>query len=362
LRIAGAYSPFVHAEGENLLWAEDEDRSIIEGINRSGADILLIGFGNPKQEIWFERNRDRLKVPVSIGLGGTYEFIVGSVARAPLWMQKAGVEWIFRITQDPKRLWRRYFVGFFKFTFMLWPAILYYRYRNLLYKLLHRKDSLQRIETTNQSAPTWRNIKVIKLPDRLDGAFLHQYRQEIDRTIGRNSNVVLDFSQTNFIDSSGLGFLVSLWRGTTKEERALSMIGIKPSITHFFKINRLWDLFKGKICEDLGEALHLFREKEFLPSFYFITEAEPGYLLMRLFGRLDATQMSNLDFQSILTDIGEKNCVLDLEKLAFVDSTGLAFFLKIQKYLAARNKDFLICELNENVRQLFRIHKTDQIV
>jgi len=100
----------------------------IEHINRSNADILLIAFGNPKQEIWFDRNRDRLKVPVSIGVGGTFEFITGSVARAPQWMQKAGIEWIFRIVQDPKRLWKRYFVGLFKFGLLIWPAILYYRF------------------------------------------------------------------------------------------------------------------------------------------------------------------------------------------------------------------------------------------
>jgi exopolysaccharide biosynthesis WecB/TagA/CpsF family protein len=107
LKVAGTDAPFVHTEGAALSEAEEEDQAIVERINRSGADILLIGFGNPKQEIWFDRNRNRLKVPVSIGIGGTYEFIVGSVARAPVWMQKTGLEWVFRITQDPWRLWNR---------------------------------------------------------------------------------------------------------------------------------------------------------------------------------------------------------------------------------------------------------------
>ncbi len=75
LKIAGVYAPFVHVEGEALDFTEQDDREIVERINRSGADILLIGFGNPKQEIWFERNRHRLNVPVTIGIGGTYEFI-----------------------------------------------------------------------------------------------------------------------------------------------------------------------------------------------------------------------------------------------------------------------------------------------
>lgn len=357
LRIAGAYSPFVSTEGEKLIWAEDEDRSIIEGINRSSADILLIGFGNPKQEIWFDRNRTRLKVPVSIGIGGTYEFIVGSVARAPKWMQKTGLEFVFRITQDPRRLLQRYFVGFFKFGLMIWPAILYYWHRKLLYKLLNRKDSLQRIKTSVPSVSTWCNIKMIKLPHRLDAGFLDRFKDQTEKAINKSPNVVLDFSKTSFIDSSGLGFLIRIWRKTEKDKTSLYMIKINPSVKHFLKLNRLWDLFQEKICENLDAVLGLLKEKEFLPSFYFVTEAEPNAIFMRLFGRLDAAQMSSLDFESILTDIGKRNCVLDLKKLSFVDSTGLAFFLKIQRYLATCNKDFLICELNGNVRQLFRITK-----
>ena len=71
-------------------------------------DILLIGFGNPKQELWFNRNRHKLKTSVTIGIGGTYEFIVGSVSRAPIWVQKIGMEWIYRIFQDPNQTHARY--------------------------------------------------------------------------------------------------------------------------------------------------------------------------------------------------------------------------------------------------------------
>ncbi len=129
----------MHVEGETIADADETDMAIVERINRSGADILLIGFGNPKQEIWFDRNRNRLSVPVSIGIGGTYEFIIESVARAPRWMQQTGLEWVFRIAQDPGRLWKRYFVGFFKFGVMIWPAILHQQYKRLQFNLFHRK-------------------------------------------------------------------------------------------------------------------------------------------------------------------------------------------------------------------------------
>jgi exopolysaccharide biosynthesis WecB/TagA/CpsF family protein len=128
LIISGVFSPIVRVEGRELLWAERDDLPIVEIINNSRPDILLIGFGNPKQELWFHRNQSKLNVPVSIGIGGTYEFVAGTVSRAPDWMQNSGLEWLYRLSQDPKRLFRRYFIDFFKYASNVLPLILYYRY------------------------------------------------------------------------------------------------------------------------------------------------------------------------------------------------------------------------------------------
>ncbi|MDM8526169.1 WecB/TagA/CpsF family glycosyltransferase [Desulfococcaceae bacterium HSG8] len=115
LEIAGIDAPYVHIEGETSSLIQ-EDKPIVDRINDSGTHILLIAFGCPKQELWFERNKHRLNVPISIGVGGTFEFIAGTIARAPVWMQKYGAEWIFRVSQEPERLWKRYFFGFLKFS------------------------------------------------------------------------------------------------------------------------------------------------------------------------------------------------------------------------------------------------------
>ena len=114
-------SPFVKLDAPD---AEKLDEEICRRINDSGASILLVGFGNPKQEIWAERNRHRLHCGISMGVGGTFNFLAGSVKRAPGWMQAGGLEWIYRIIQEPRRLWKRYFIGFFQFGFMALAALL----------------------------------------------------------------------------------------------------------------------------------------------------------------------------------------------------------------------------------------------
>ena len=114
-------TPFVRLDAPD---AAEQDREICRRSNDSGADILLVGFGNPKQEIWLERNRQQLNCGIAMGVGGTFNFLAGKVKRAPQWMRRTGSEWIYRVIQEPRRLWKRYFIGLFQFGMMALQAIL----------------------------------------------------------------------------------------------------------------------------------------------------------------------------------------------------------------------------------------------
>ena len=110
LKIAGLDPAFVKL---------DEDQpEIIERINAAKPDLLFVALGNPKQELWMGRNADKLKIPAMIGIGGTFNFIAGRVKRAPKWVQRCGAEWIYRICQEPDRLWKRYAYGLAKFSYL----------------------------------------------------------------------------------------------------------------------------------------------------------------------------------------------------------------------------------------------------
>lgn len=113
-------TPFVRLDAPD---AAEKDAEICRRINASGAAILLVGFGNPKQELWLERNRYQLSCGIGIGVGGTFNFLAGKVKRAPQWMRKTGTEWIYRVIQEPGRLWKRYFIGLFIFGMMALRAI-----------------------------------------------------------------------------------------------------------------------------------------------------------------------------------------------------------------------------------------------
>ena len=96
LIIKGAVCPWVFTKGEMIPTSYEQDKFWVEEINKVRPDILFLSLGNPKQEVWFLRNKHRLKVPVAIGIGGTLNFLTGDVKRAPQWMQNCGLEYMIQ--------------------------------------------------------------------------------------------------------------------------------------------------------------------------------------------------------------------------------------------------------------------------
>jgi N-acetylglucosaminyldiphosphoundecaprenol N-acetyl-beta-D-mannosaminyltransferase len=102
LRIVGGHSPPFRA-----LTTAEEDRAIAE-IDGSGAAVVWVGIGQPKQELWMQRMRPRLRAPLLVGVGAAFDFHAGLVPQAPPWMGRNGLEWTYRLYREPRRLWRRY--------------------------------------------------------------------------------------------------------------------------------------------------------------------------------------------------------------------------------------------------------------
>lgn len=115
LQIAGIATPWI-----NLEECGEHGDNIVDIINATHPDIIFVGFGAPKQEIWTDRNRHRLKTGVVCMVGGTFNFLARKTIRAPRWMQKAGLEWFWRLFHEPKRLWKRYLIGSFIFLRLVW--------------------------------------------------------------------------------------------------------------------------------------------------------------------------------------------------------------------------------------------------
>lgn len=126
LIISGSFSPPFRQ------LAKEEDDKIVEDINNSNSDIVWVGLGSPKQDLWMYEHRNRINAPLMIGVGAAFDFLAGAKPQAPGLLRNNGFEWLFRLITEPKRLWRRYLVDY--------PLFLYYLLSDSIPKFLsHHK-------------------------------------------------------------------------------------------------------------------------------------------------------------------------------------------------------------------------------
>lgn len=120
IKIVGMYSPPFRP------LTEEEDITICEGINQLHPDFLWIGIGAPKQEIWMMAHREKISETTMLGVGAGFDFFAGTLKKSPKWMETAGLEWLFRLMVEPKRLWKRYVYSGAKY--------IYYSVKDRIYK------------------------------------------------------------------------------------------------------------------------------------------------------------------------------------------------------------------------------------
>jgi N-acetylglucosaminyldiphosphoundecaprenol N-acetyl-beta-D-mannosaminyltransferase len=104
---------------QNGYYKPEEEHSVIEMINKVQPDILFIGLSSPKKELLFEKYKHELNAKYILGVGGYFDIISGHLKRAPKWMQNHGLEWLYRLIQEPRRMWRRYLIGINQFLWIV---------------------------------------------------------------------------------------------------------------------------------------------------------------------------------------------------------------------------------------------------
>ncbi len=113
INICGKYAPPFRP------LTKQEDAQIIEQINQANPDMIWVGLGSPKQDIWIHEHRNQLNASMCFAVGAAFDFLSGTKPQAPRWMQRSGLEWLFRFLSEPKRLGKRYLVGNTKFIYLL---------------------------------------------------------------------------------------------------------------------------------------------------------------------------------------------------------------------------------------------------
>jgi exopolysaccharide biosynthesis WecB/TagA/CpsF family protein/anti-anti-sigma factor len=325
LQIVGCSAPFVNTDGPALADADAADAKIVEVVNAAKPDVLLLAFGNPKQELWYRRNRHRLQVPVSIGIGGTFEFIAGTVRRAPRWMRGTGLEWVYRITQDPRRLWKRYVVGLGVFGLISWRTL----------KASHGKASDEALPVgsvtfgkSEQSVTLWRGTlaKFEEAPS-------------VER-------LILDLRGQSTAGAARLADLAAWLRNRTARQHA-TIIVADASFERKCRGHRLIDVIGRHLVSRPEKAW-----RQIAP-----TIGNYGFTDDRLFiaGEFDAPLANELESQSELPPTS-----INLEFCSFIDSAALGFLVRLDRRSRECGRRLRLENSSPIVLQSLRVSRLDQ--
>lgn len=113
------YPDLAIAGWRNGYWTNEEEAQVAEQVRASGADLLFVAISSPKKEQFLGRWQAEMRIPFAMGVGGSFDVAIGRVRRAPRWMQRAGLEWFYRFLQEPRRMFRRYFIDDMAFVWLL---------------------------------------------------------------------------------------------------------------------------------------------------------------------------------------------------------------------------------------------------
>jgi N-acetylglucosaminyldiphosphoundecaprenol N-acetyl-beta-D-mannosaminyltransferase len=208
---------------------EMSTEEIIQGINTSKADFLLVSLGARKGQAWIEYNRQRLNVPVVSHLGAVLNFLAGTVNRAPKWMQNSGLEWLWRIKEEPI-LWRRYFRDGLKLLLLFATRVLPYAW----YLQQHKADPDQlaaaTIETTEETGDyvvhlrgAWTKQNIIHLRKCFSQALLSE------------KDVKLEMGGVTYVDSAFVGLVMLLQGQQTQHSRQLLIVSPREPVRRVIK-------------------------------------------------------------------------------------------------------------------------------
>lgn len=233
LQIAGMYSP-PFAPLDKMDHAD-----ICHRIREACTDILFVSFGCPKQEKWLAMNYQTAGVPVSIGVGATIDFLAGTMKRAPVWMRRTGLEWVFRIAQEPRRLAGRYW----KDIRIVGPGLL-----RQIWQMRRRQNG------TPLAIPQVPTPSVLTLPPRLD-AMAARDASLWTAAESASGTLIADASATTFLDSTGTGRLVRLARQARERQGTFILAGAHPTLLRALDLMKLRSFFT--LAPDMPAALAL---------------------------------------------------------------------------------------------------------
>lgn len=240
-QVVGRYSP----PPSSLDRMDDVD--ILRRVHAAKPDILLVAFGNPKQEMWIYRNRAVLQVPVSIGIGGSLDMIAGSLKRAPQWVQRMQMEWAFRMLQEPKRLAPRY-AGDLR-------ALLRHLPVELLASWSQPGSPDETLPDGGVESEEVDGGLILRMPEKMTSVQCRRMVHDARNAAEQGQTLVLDLKKTQRIEADGVGCMLEARRVMLGAGGAFWVSGVSQPVRRVLQSASLLDLLR--VAATPAEAIRL---------------------------------------------------------------------------------------------------------
>jgi len=213
--------------------ADMSRHDILDKVNASEADFLAVSLGAWKGQLWLHRNHNRLTIPVRAHLGAVINFAAGTVKRAPVWIRACGLEWLWRIKEEP-HLWRRYAHDGLIFLHLVFANALPLAVLNRWYAL-KSKHKPKDLIISNHEYPDFVTMKLSgDANERNIGKAIACFRDACKTT---NRAVMIDLKSVRVVDARFLGLLLMLRKCLRAQGRKLEFVGVSPAIRNLFRLN-----------------------------------------------------------------------------------------------------------------------------
>jgi len=344
LPIAGYYSPPFN----KLIEMDHEE--IKARILAAKPDLLLVSFGCPKQEKWIAMHYRTLGVPVAVGVGATIDFLAGKVPRAPMWMRNSGLEWVYRLIQEPRRLFRRYIKDLWIFSwsfFAQWWAL---QFR------IQRTFAGATTKTSSSHCHSEFQHNVMVCPAALDAAAVQTDILKADDVQACDRHCFLQMANLSSIDSTGVGYLISLRKRLRNTGHELVFIAPTEPVRRALKLMRIEEFFLT--APDLASAEYVIqvRAREQSASVTLRTAAAVTPLVWH--GEITAANVERVweDTRTYLeSPRPERELALDLSDVRFIDSSGLALLIRAKKLAQRQGAKLTFNGIQPAVRNVIHI-------
>lgn len=325
LRIAGVLSPPFKPLHEM------DHATICALIHSADPDLLFVSFGCPKQEKWIAMNYKRAGAPVTIGVGAAIDFLAGHLQRAPLWMQTTGLEWLFRLLHEPRRLFKRYATDFVVFGFTIvkqWWLTRGGKRATLAAPHIPTPGKTQDVRLSS--------VAELFCPERLDATEVRVIEQVWMNSLeGQEEGVIIDCSGAQFIDSTGLGLLMRMQKRCRQSGKHLLLAAASSAVLKLLQMTRLNTIFTQAASRE--EALNKILNSSAPPS-PGSARAEP--LLLDWSGAVTTTSADGLwrGALGVLQNAADARSpvFIDLRKVQMMDSGGMGLMARLKDHATSR--------------------------